>query len=211
MADRFTSLHFTSQDRYWGFLSKCRMPMVPNMALPFNCPMDYLYLTDRWNDKKVKYREHTFLANPNVPKELLDNKVRLTVAAKGETPAPATASAVDVPYGTAMSDVRAAVLEGVMARWRSSAVTAGDSAAHESATAAAAAAGVAGGAGGGAGAALSRSVRSSNVTRHVAVRASHGETEAISLFTCSTMMSSAWRRRRQRAEERREEVRGERR
>ena len=36
-------------DRYWGFLSKCRMPMVPKMGLPFNCPMDSLYETPRWN------------------------------------------------------------------------------------------------------------------------------------------------------------------
>lgn len=40
--------------------------MVPNMKLPFNCPMDSLYETQRWNKKKVPFREHTFLANPNV-------------------------------------------------------------------------------------------------------------------------------------------------
>ena len=32
-------------DRYWGFLSKCRFPHVPEMSLPFNCPMDSLYET----------------------------------------------------------------------------------------------------------------------------------------------------------------------
>merc|ERR1719207_202169 len=55
-------------DRYWNFLTRCRIPFVPKMKLPFGCPMDSLYLTDRWNDKGVLYREHTFLANPNVPR-----------------------------------------------------------------------------------------------------------------------------------------------
>ena len=40
-------------DRYWGFLSNCRFPHVPNMPLPFGCPMDSMYDTHRWNLKKV--------------------------------------------------------------------------------------------------------------------------------------------------------------
>ena len=96
-------------DRYWNFLSKCRIPFVPNMRLPFSCPMDSLYLADRWNDKGVQYREHTFLSNPNVPAQLRDNRVTLAVAAYGEAPGPSTPSRVEVAYGTPISDVPRAV------------------------------------------------------------------------------------------------------
>ena len=39
-----------------------------------------------------------------------DNRVRLSVAARGETPPPSTSTAVHLRYGTPMSEVRAAVL-----------------------------------------------------------------------------------------------------
>ena len=29
-------------DRYWNFLTRCRMPMLQHMELPFGCPMDSL-------------------------------------------------------------------------------------------------------------------------------------------------------------------------
>ena len=89
-------------DRYWNFLSKCRIPFVPKMKLPFGCPMDSLYLTDRWNDKGVLYREHAFLANSNVPRALRDNAVLLTVADEGAdlTNVINNATHVEVPYGT---------------------------------------------------------------------------------------------------------------
>ena len=63
----------------------------------------------RWNNKKVKFREHTFLQNPLVPAALRDNRVRVTVAARGEAPAPSSAHAVHLSYGTPMAEVRAAV------------------------------------------------------------------------------------------------------
>ena len=92
-------------DRYWNALSKCRNPHVMGMGLPFNCPMDSLYLTDRWNDKKVKFREHTFLSNPHMPAEVRANRVTLTVARKGEQARPHGPDAVELPYGTPMADV----------------------------------------------------------------------------------------------------------
>ena len=100
-------------DRYWGFLSRCRMPMVPNMKLPFNCPMDSLYETPRWNKAKVKFREHTFLSNPNVPEALKANRVLVSVAEKGVAPKVTmnNRSHVELPYGTLYSDVKAAVLK----------------------------------------------------------------------------------------------------
>ena len=96
--------------RYWGFLSKCRMPMIPNMALPFGCPMDSLYLTERWAQKKVKFREHTFLSNPHVPDEMRENTLTLTVAARGVAPAPRTASSLELPYGTPLASVKELVM-----------------------------------------------------------------------------------------------------
>ena len=80
------------------------------MPLPFGCPQDALYDTVRWNNKGVKFREHTFLANRLVPAALRDNRVRVSVAARGEAPPPSTAHAVHLRYGTPMADVRAAVL-----------------------------------------------------------------------------------------------------
>ena len=102
-------------DRYWGFLSKCRMPMVPSMRLPFNCPMDSLYETPRWNKKGVKFREHTFLSNPNVPETLKANRVRVSLTPRGVAPPPTGGAAgnrthIALPYGTKYSEVRAAVL-----------------------------------------------------------------------------------------------------
>lgn len=73
--------------------------------------MDSLYLTDRWNDKQVKYREHTFLSNPNVPKKLRENRVLLTVSEKGVQPMKSNKTVVEVPYGTSLSDIKAIVLE----------------------------------------------------------------------------------------------------
>ena len=59
---------------------------------------------------QVKFREHTFLQNRLVPAALRDNRVRVSVAARGEAPPPSTAHAVHLRYGTPMADVRAAVL-----------------------------------------------------------------------------------------------------
>ena len=98
-------------DRYWGFLQNGRIPLgLQSMPLPFGCPQDALYDTVRWNNKGVKFREHTFLANRLVPAALRDNRVRVSVAARGEAPPPSTAHAVHLRYGTPMADVRAAVL-----------------------------------------------------------------------------------------------------
>ena len=102
-------------DRYWGFLRRCRMPMIQSMGLPFGCPMDSLYDTHRWNLKGVKFREHTFLDNPNVPAEMSENVVTVTVAAAGESqPSPegeVTRTRVHLPYATPLSAVKAAVLK----------------------------------------------------------------------------------------------------
>ena len=96
-------------DRYWNALQRCRNPQLQGMALPFNCPMDSLYDTSRWNAKKVKFREHTFLANPNMPSEVRTNTVTVTVAKRGEAVRPSTATSVELPYGTPMANVKALV------------------------------------------------------------------------------------------------------
>ena len=77
-------------DRYWGFLRKCRFPYVPSMALPFNCPQDALFDPMRWNSMKIKFREHTFLDNANVPTALKEGTLTLTVAAAGVAAAPSS-------------------------------------------------------------------------------------------------------------------------
>lgn len=84
--------------------------MIQTMPLPFGCPMDSLYDTQRWNRKKVPFREHTFLTNPNVPKEMLENRVTVTVAPKGVAVRQPTPASLELPYGTPMADVKAAVL-----------------------------------------------------------------------------------------------------
>ena len=77
--------------------------------------MDSLYDTHRWNLKGVKFREHTFLDNPNVPAEMSENVVTVTVAAAGESqPSPegeVTRTRVHLPYATPLSAVKAAVLK----------------------------------------------------------------------------------------------------
>ena len=98
-------------DRYWGFLRKCRFPYVPNMQLPFNCPQDALFDPMRWNSKTVRFREHTFLANENVPAALREGTLMLTVAAAGVAPVPsASMSQLELPHGTPLAAVKAAVL-----------------------------------------------------------------------------------------------------
>jgi len=74
-------------DRYWGFIQNCRFPHVPRMALPFGCPQDALYDPTRWAAKRVRWREHTFLDNSNVPPELRANTVTLRVLEEGAAPA----------------------------------------------------------------------------------------------------------------------------
>lgn len=99
-------------DRYWGFLKNCRFPMAQNMTLPFACPQDALYDPTRWAKKSVRWREHTFLDNPNVPKSLRDNTVTVRVAAAGEeVQRNSVASVVHLPFGTPMSEVRRHVLQ----------------------------------------------------------------------------------------------------
>jgi hypothetical protein len=94
-----------------------------------------LYDTVRWNNKGVKFREHTFLQNRLVPAALRDNRVRVSVAvasldtftltlsfypnpnpspnpspspnqARGEVPPPSTAHAVHLRYGMLMANVQ---------------------------------------------------------------------------------------------------------
>ena len=97
-------------DRYWGFMKNCRFPMAQNMSLPFACPQDALYDPTRWAKKSVRWREHTFLDNPNIPPAFRKNTVTLRVAAAGQAVQPSTASVVEVPHGTPMSEVRRLVL-----------------------------------------------------------------------------------------------------
>lgn len=98
-------------DRYWGFLRKCRFPYVPNMALPFNCPQDALFDPMRWNSKNMNFREHTFLANENVPAALREGTLTLTVAAAGVAAEPSSSPRrLELPHGTPLAAVKAFVL-----------------------------------------------------------------------------------------------------
>jgi len=95
-------------DRYWNDLSNCRFPIGPrNMPLPFGCPQDALYDLVRWNTKKVRFREHTFLQNPKVPAELRHNTLRIVVGASDSDQAEGT---VAVAAGTPMHDVKSIVM-----------------------------------------------------------------------------------------------------
>ena len=93
-------------DRYWNALRNCRNPQLQGMTLPFNCPMDSLYDTSRWNTKKVRFREHTFLSNPHMPAAVRENTLTVTVAEKGAAVKPHTKTSVELPYGTPMADVK---------------------------------------------------------------------------------------------------------
>ena len=76
-------------DRYWNFLSRCRFPIGPrDMPIPWTCPQDALYDVQRWNKKKVRFREAAFLENLpeaghiGVLSKLKANTVRVRVAAR---------------------------------------------------------------------------------------------------------------------------------
>ena len=72
-------------DRYWNFLTSCRFPIGPrDMPIPFWCPQDALFDLVRWNTKKVRFREATFLDNEHVPPVLKENVVRVRVGSKSE-------------------------------------------------------------------------------------------------------------------------------
>ena len=81
------------------------------MPLPFNCPQDALYDPMRWNSKKMRFREHTFLQNPHVPAVVRENTLPLTVAAEGVAPRIGASSRdrLELPFGTPMSSVMEAV------------------------------------------------------------------------------------------------------
>ena len=102
---------FCHCDRYWGFLTRCRMPMVQEMAL-FNCPMDSLYDAMRWNKKGVKLRAH--LPPERQRPARAPRAARARERRRPARPAAAAAAAaaprgnrthVELPYGTPMSAV----------------------------------------------------------------------------------------------------------
>ena len=65
----------------------------------------------RWNSKKIKFREHTFLDNANVPAALKEGTLTLTVAAAGAAAAPSSSPRrLELPYGTPLAAVKALVL-----------------------------------------------------------------------------------------------------
>lgn len=51
--------------------------------LPFKCPMDHVFNIFVWNFYKIKFRESTFLENPNLPPRF--NNSRAVVRACGDT------------------------------------------------------------------------------------------------------------------------------
>ena len=67
------------------------------MSAPPVCWGSALYETVRWNKKQIRFREHTFLDNINVPASLLQNRVVVTVAAMGErAPLPSESNSTHV-------------------------------------------------------------------------------------------------------------------
>ncbi|KAL3921057.1 MAG: hypothetical protein SGPRY_005034, partial [Prymnesium sp.] len=73
---------------------------------------DALYESPRWNNKKLRYREHTFLSNPHVPETVWRNRLTLTVASRGGFSSVETNQThITLPYGTPMAAVRQIVLE----------------------------------------------------------------------------------------------------
>ena len=61
--------------------------------------------------RQVRFREHTFLANDNVPAALREGTLTLTLAAAGVAPAPsASRSRLELPHGTPLVAVKALVL-----------------------------------------------------------------------------------------------------
>lgn len=100
-------------DRYWNFLSRCRFPIGPrDMPIPFGCPQDALYDLVRWNSKRVRFREHTFLDNPLVPAAVQQNVVTLRVRSAGEGAARSAGNITEVwlDEGTPLHEVKDAVL-----------------------------------------------------------------------------------------------------
>ena len=89
------------------------------MPIPFWCPQDALFDLVRWNTKKVRFREATFLANENAPSALTAHAVRVVVGGGGDggdaaggdaaggdgDDGVAAAPRLHVPAGTAMDEV----------------------------------------------------------------------------------------------------------
>ena len=105
-------------DRYWNFLSRCRFPIGPrDMPIPWTCPQDALYDVQRWNKKKVRFREAAFLENLpeaghiGVLSKLKANTVRVRVPPPGAAAANGSAAPgeVVVPSGSPLTAVASAV------------------------------------------------------------------------------------------------------
>ena len=105
-------------DRYWNFLSRCRFPIGPrDMPIPWTCPQDALYDVQRWNKKKVRFREAAFLENLpeaghiGVLTKLKANTVRVRVPPPGAAAANGSAAPgeVVVPSGSPLTAVASAV------------------------------------------------------------------------------------------------------
>ena len=105
-------------DRYWNFLSRCRFPIGPrDMPIPWTCPQDALYDVQRWNKKKVRFREAAFLENLpeaghiGVLAKLKANTVRVRVPPPGAAAANGSAAPgeVVVPSGSPLTAVASAV------------------------------------------------------------------------------------------------------
>lgn len=63
-------------------LERCRAPGAGNMALPFVCPLDYVFDPGQFDDAgrqhgtSIDIRDHNFFQHPELPQKL---KVQLTV------------------------------------------------------------------------------------------------------------------------------------
>ncbi|GFR49885.1 hypothetical protein Agub_g11989 [Astrephomene gubernaculifera] len=58
-------------DKYWTELEQCRVPGAFQTRIPFLCPMDHvldpIFMNDPASEYQVRWREHSFLANPRCP------------------------------------------------------------------------------------------------------------------------------------------------
>ena len=57
-------------------LERCRAPGAPSTALPFTCPLDYVFDPSSFEDAgrqhghRVEIRDHTFFQHPQLPQKL---------------------------------------------------------------------------------------------------------------------------------------------
>ncbi|KAK3233717.1 hypothetical protein CYMTET_56000 [Cymbomonas tetramitiformis] len=63
-------------DRWFNLLPNCSTGEV---QLPFNCPMDHVFLLQNFERANIEFREHSFLSNPRTPEDVRSNSTLIEV------------------------------------------------------------------------------------------------------------------------------------